>query len=47
MVGKALQAWYVEDDNMDKWDINKLSSSVRRVLLTHLGGEVVAKLDSQ
>ena len=28
--GEGSQEWYVEDDNMEKWDINKLSYSVRR-----------------
>ena len=31
---------------MEKWDANKLSSSDRRVLLTHWVGKAVAKLDS-
>ena len=31
---------------METWDTNKLSSSDRRVLLTHWVGEAVAKLDS-
>ena len=45
-VEKALEAWYEEGDNVEKWDTNKLSSSDRRVLLTHWVGEAVAKLDS-
>ena len=45
-VGKALEAWYEEGDNVEKWGTNKLSSSDSRVLLTHWVGEAVAKLDS-
>ena len=45
-VGKALEAWQEEVDNVEKWDINKLSSSDRRVLLTHWVSEAVATLDS-
>ena len=44
-VGKALEVWYEEGDNVKKSDTNKLSSSDRRVLLTHWVGEAVAKLD--
>ena len=45
-VGKGLEAWYEEGDNVEKWETNKLSSSDRRVLPTPWVGEVVAKLDS-
>ena len=46
-VGKALEAWYDEGDNVEKRDTNKkLSFPDRRVLPTHWGGEAVAKLDS-
>ena len=33
-VGKGLEAWYEEGDNVEKWETNKLSSSDRRVLPT-------------
>ena len=44
-VRKVSEAWYEEADNVETWDTNKLSSSDRKVLLTHWGGEAVAKLD--
>ena len=45
-VGKALEAWLEEGDNVEKWDTNKLSASDRRILLTHWVGDAVAKVDS-
>ena len=43
-VEKALEAWYEEGDNVEKWDTNKLPASDRRILLTHLVGDAVAKV---
>ena len=43
-VGKALEAWLEKGDNVEKWDTNKLPASDRRILLTHLVGDAVAKV---
>ena len=45
-VGKGLEAWYEEGNNVETWHPTKLSSSNRKVLLTHWVGEAVTELDA-
>ena len=34
LVGKSLNAWLLNGDNVERWESNKLTASDRRVLIT-------------
>ena len=45
-VGKALDAWLLNGDNVEKWESNKLTASDRRILLiTQWTGEAAKQID--
>ena len=46
LVGKSLDAWLLNGDNIERWESNKLTASDRRVLITQWVGEVVKQIDS-
>ena len=43
-VGKALDAWLLNGDNVEKWDSNKLTASDRRILITQWTGEAAKQI---
>ena len=44
-VGKALDAWLLNGDNVEKWESNKLTASDRRFLITQWTGEAAKQID--
>ena len=44
-VGKALDAWLLNGDNVEKWESNKLTASDRRILITQWTGEAAKQID--
>ena len=46
LVGKSLDAWLLNGDNVEMWESNKLAASDRRVLITQWVGEAAKQIDS-
>ena len=46
LVGKSLDAWLLNGDNVERWESNKLTASDRRVLITHWVEEAAKQIDS-
>ena len=46
LVGKSLDAWLLNGDNVERWESNKLTASDRRVLITQWVGEAAKQIDS-
>ena len=46
IVGKSLDAWLLNADNVERWESNKLTASDRRVLITQWVGEAAKQIDS-
>ena len=44
-MGKALDGWLLNGDNVEKWESNKLTASDRRVLITQWTGEDAKQID--
>ena len=45
--GKELGEWLGKDDNMSHWETNALSAGKRRILLTRLIGEAIARIEAR
>ena len=46
LVGKSLDAWLLNGDNVERLESNKLTASDRRVLITQWVGEAAKQIDS-
>ena len=44
-MGKALDGWLLNGDNVEKWESNKLTASDRRALITQWTGEDAKQID--
>ena len=44
-MGKALDGWLLNSDNIEKWESNKLTASNRRVSITQWTGDAAKQID--